>query len=163
MSSRSRSPRISERRGREETADIPRVSWEDYQGQDPEFETIASAAKSVVLAAAPNARAAASAGDPPSRYYYVGVSRYLRERWYGGERIERTKAHRYNWERQHVLGHYSLDVGRWERQTIAFLKRDFGPHSAANVHPGGGGAAASKPNFLYICVLPRTPSHRADR
>ena len=54
-----------------------------------------------------------------------------------------------------MLGHYSLDAGRWERQLIKVLKEEFGLHSIANTHPGGGGVAAHKPNFLHICVLPR--------
>ena len=162
MSSRSRSPRISERTGKEETSDIRRVSWEDYLGQDPEFETLASSAKAVIRDSMSSAGAAVSASAAASarvveagEYYYVGLARYLRERWCGGERIPPAHAHCNNWGCMHVLAHFSMDAGRWERQMIDFLKKEFGPHSTANKHPGGGGVAASKPNFLYICVLPR--------
>ena len=81
---------------------IAGVSWEAYLGLDPPFEQIAIRAKAVIREDMPNAgaaasaraavsagaaAAAASAGEPPSRFFYVGLTRYLRERWYGSEHI----------------------------------------------------------------------------
>ena len=91
---------------------------------------------------------------------YVGVTGDLRGRWYGSERIPPQHAHGNNWEYLHVLSHYALNAGQFERDMISILRKEFGEQSLANIHPGGGGIRASEPNFLYICVLPRRSWNR---
>ena len=161
-SSRSRSPGVSEVRGREETRDIPQVSWKDYMGRDPSIEEMSLRAQAVVREFTSGwISEAASAGEAPCRFAYVGLTRYLRGRWYGSERIPPEYAHCHNFQQLHVLGIYSRNAGEFERAMIRRLRLEFGQESLANEHAGGGGVSRWKPNFLYICLLPtRRPSHR---
>ena len=67
---------------------IDQISWAYYLGLDPPLEQMAIRAIAVIREAAVSA-----GGVPPSRYYYVGLTRYLWERWYGSERIPPNSAH----------------------------------------------------------------------
>ena len=89
--------------------------------------------------------------------FYVGVTRYLRRRWYGGDGLDPEDGHRHNWLRMHVLSAHSLRVGLAEDALIKLLRREFGQDRCANRRGGGGGASPSKPNLLYVCVGRRRP------
>ena len=156
-SSRSRSPRVCVAYARQESATIERVDWEYYiEAQDPPIEQIVLKARAAIAASAQSAAsagaAAASAGAADGPDFYMGVTRYLRRRWYGGENLEPEQAHSHKWLCQHVLSTHSLKVGLAEDALIKLLRREFGQDRCNNKRGGGGGASASKPNLLYVCV-----------
>ena len=144
-SSRSRSPRVCEERGRQETQSVCGVTWDYYC---PEFDTPCD----IILAKAEAAiHAASSSQSTAVPSFYVGVSRYVRRRWFGGDDLDFEACHRSRWELMHLLAMYSCDVGQAESKLIRSLKERYGDR-CANVRGGGGGASRLKPSFLYICV-----------
>ena len=142
-SSRSRSPGVCERIAQEETRLLPKVNW-DYHicMLDPDIELIVVQAK-----------AAIDSCQGPT-FFYVGVSRYLKRRWLGGEALSFEQAHCSKWARLHVLSTHSRNVGDSEDALIKILRRDLGDSCCANIRNGGGGASRCKPSLLYICVEP---------
>ena len=87
--------------------------------------------------------------------FYVGVSRYLRRRWLGGDNLSFEEAHCAKWARLHVLSTHAHSVGDAEDALITILRREFGERCCANVRGGGGGASRCKPSLLYICGVRR--------
>ena len=83
--------------------------------------------------------------------FYVGVSRYLRRRWVGGEDLAPEESHHQKWGSMYLLGMYSQGVGQAEDMLIKEMKGRY-PGRCTNVRGGGGGACFAKPSFLYICV-----------
>ena len=79
---------------------IEAVDWESHiEALDPTIEQIVLKARAAILehhrqvmgqpvSAASAAAAAASAGAADGQDVYVGVTRYLRWRWHGGEHLE---------------------------------------------------------------------------
>ena len=99
------------------------------------------------------AKAAIDSCQGPT-FFYVGVSRYLKRRWLGGEALSFEQAHCSKWARLHVLSTHSRNVGDSEDALIKILRRDLGDSCCANIRNGGGGASRCKPSLLYICVEP---------
>ena len=147
LSSRSRSPHACQRIARDEASDIPGVSWEYYIDHiDPSMDVIASRAQAAIHAWSKGPR------------FYVGVSRYLRRRWYGGDNLSFEEAHCSKWAELHVLSTHSCNVNVVEDELIQMLKRKYGSR-CDNIRGGGGGASRCKPNVLYICVGRLSPNH----
>ena len=136
-SERSLSPLVLERLARQETADLPAVRWEKHlDGIDPRAESIACSARQAILGA-------------PS--FYVGVTRYPRRRWLGGDHLTFEESHSSRWETMHVLSTHSHRVGDAEDALIRILRKENGER-CANIRGGGGGASPYKTNLLYVCV-----------
>ena len=153
-SSRSRSPHVCERRASEETSDLWRIRWEFYSGQhcgelDATLETFESVAANAETAIR-NFRPEHSRSEGP--LFYVGVSRYVRRRWLGGEGLLPEDAHSQKWERMVLLSTHSSGVGKAEDKLINMLRERFGDQHCVNVRGGGGGASPYKPSLLYICL-----------
>ena len=163
-SSRSRSPEVCERLARSETALISDVTWEYHVGiLNPDIELIVNKARAAIcswisMSAWPGESAVPSyvhcvAGAVPN-LFYVGVSRYLERRWFGGDNLSFEESHCFKWSRLHVLSTHAYNVGVAEDLLITRLRREFGFRSCANINGGGGGASGCKPCLLYICVGP---------
>ena len=136
-SERSRSPLVLERLARQETADLPAVRWEKHLDCiDPRAESIACSARQAILGA-------------PS--FYVGVTRYPRRRWLGGDHLTFEESHSSRWETMHVLSTHSHRVGDAEDALIRILRKENGER-CTNIRGGGGGASPYKTNLLYVCV-----------
>ena len=136
-SERSLSPLVLERLARQETADLPAVRWEKHLDWiDPRAESIACSARQAILGA-------------PS--FYVGVTRYPRRRWLGGDHLTFEESHSSRWETMHVLSTHSHRVGDAEDALIRILRKENGER-CTNIRGGGGGASPYKTNLLYVCV-----------
>ena len=148
-SSRSRSPGVCERLARSETSLLSGVTW-DYHicTLNPDIELIAKHARAAI-------RSWTGLTEAGSTLFYVGVSRYLRRRWLGGDNLSFEEAHCAKWAWLHVLSTHAHSVGDAEDALITILRREFGERCCANVRGGGGGASRSKPGLLYICGGPK--------
>ena len=141
-SERSLSPRVLERLARQETSTMAAVvSWEVFIADmaDPPTEAIVSRAQEAILGA-------------PS--FYVGVTRYPRRRWRGGDCLTVEDSHSSRWQKMYVLSMHSHRVGDAEDALIGILRQEHGER-CANIKGGGGGASPYKTNLLYVCVGPR--------
>ena len=115
------------------------VSWEIFitDMPDPPMEVIVSRAQEAILGA-------------PS--FYVGVTRYPRRRWLGGDHLTFEESHSSRWETMHVLSTHSHKVGDAEGALIRILRKENGER-CTSIRGGGGGASPYKTNSLYVCVL----------
>ena len=148
-SSRSRSPGVCERLARSETSLLSGVTWDYHVGiLNPDMELIANHARAAI-------RSWTGLTEAGSTLFYVGVSRYLRRRWLGGDNLSFEEAHCAKWTWLHVLSTHAHSVGDAEDALITILRREFGERCCANVRGGGGGASRCKPSLLYICVGPK--------
>ena len=142
-SSRSRSPGLCEDLGKQETLGVCGVTWEYYCSEcDPPHDRILAQAEAAM---------GATSIVPPStmvQSFYVGVSRYLRRRWFGDNEID---GHISRWSSMHILALYSCDVGLAEDKLIKTLKEHYNEH-CVNIRGGGGGVSPKRPSFLYICT-----------
>ena len=156
-SSRSRSPRTCRLRAQQESSTIRAVDWEyEIEALDPPIEQIVHQARAAILEYY-NGRTLETPetwqrGAADGLDFYVGVTRYIQRRWYGGVDLEPEDGHRHKWRRLYFLSTHSVEVGLAEDALIKHLRREFGPERCAHKRGGGGGAAASKPNMLYVCV-----------
>jgi hypothetical protein len=136
-SERSLSPLVLGRLARQETADLPAVRWENHLDWiDPRAESIACIARQAILGATS---------------FYVGVTRYPRRRWLGGDHLTFEKSHSSRWETMHVLSTHSHRVGDAEDALIRILRKENGER-CTNIRGGGGGASPYKTKLLYVCV-----------
>ena len=148
-SSRSRSPGVCERLARSETSMLSGVDWRHHIiTLNPDPELIANHARAAI-------RSWTGLTEAGSTLFYVGVSRYLRRRWLGGDNLSFEEAHCAKWARLHVLSTHAHSVGDAEDALITILRREFGERCCANIRGGGGGASRSKPSLLYICGGPK--------
>ncbi len=83
--------------------------------------------------------------------FYVGVSRYLRRRWLGGDQISYQESHSSKWDQLYVLSAHAHGVRQVEGALIKFLRQEFGER-CANLKGGGGGTSPYKACMLYIFV-----------
>ena len=147
-SSRSRSPGVCERLARSETSMLSGVTWRHHIGTlNPDPELIANHARAAI-------RSWTGLTEAGSTLFYVGVSRYLRRRWLGGDNLSFEEAHCAKWTWLHVLSTHAHSVGDAEDALITILRREFGERRCANIRGGGGGASRCKPSLLYICGGP---------
>ena len=124
------------------------VTWRHHIGTlNPDPELIANHARAAI-------RSWTGLTEAGSTRFYVGVSRYLRRRWLGGDNLSFEESHCFKWSRLHVLSTHAYNVGVAEDLLITRLRREFGFRSCANINGGGGGASGCKPCLLYICVGP---------
>ena len=84
--------------------------------------------------------------------FYVGVSRYLRRRWLGGDDLEPRDSHSRKWRSMHMLGTYAAEIGKAEDFLITRLRSSSGEQACANIRGERGDTSAFKPSLLYICV-----------
>ena len=88
----------------------------------------------------------------PRPVFYVGITRYMRRRWFGGDDLPGDESHHCKWAHMHVLSTHTSNVGHVEDILILALKHSYGAERCANVARGGGGASPEKPSLLYVCV-----------
>ena len=125
------------------------VTWRHHIGTlNPDTELIANHARAAI-------RSWTGLTEAGSTRFYVGVSRYLRRRWLGGDNLSFEEAHCAKWTWLHVLSTHAHSVGDAEDALITILRREFGERCCANIRGGGGGASRSKPSLLYICGGPK--------
>ena len=90
-SSRSRSSGGCERLARSETSMLSGVTWRHHIGTlNPDPELIANHARAAI-------RSWTGLTEAGSTLFYVGVSRYLRRRWLGGDALSFEQAHSSKW------------------------------------------------------------------
>ena len=148
-SSRSRSPGVCQRIALSETSMLSGVTWRHHISiWDPSPKVIANHARAAI-------RSWTGLTVTGSIRFYVGVSRYLKRRWLGGDNLSLEEAHCAKWTWLHVLSTHSHSVGDAEDALITILRREFGERCCANIRGGGGGASRSKPSLLYICGGPK--------
>jgi hypothetical protein len=145
--SRSRSPHTCRDRAHQETSGVSRVNW-DYccDDVDPPMPTIVAQAKAAIQA---SSDARLRSGRPD---FYVGVSRYLHRRWFGGDDLPPEDAHSRKWEQMYLVSTHSGNVGEAEDALITALKGHYGNKFCTNVRGGGGGVSPYKASLLYVCV-----------
>ena len=125
------------------------VSWEFHiDTLDPTMELIASKARSIITRWI-HFWCPSTVGP---RLFYVGVPRYLRRRWRGGDHLSYEESHSSKWGRLHLLSTHSHNVGQAEDALTNILRQEFGEQSCANIRGGGGEASRYKPSLLYVCV-----------
>ena len=121
------------------------VTWRHHISTlNPDPELIANQARAAI-------RSWTGLTEAGSTRFYVGVSRYLRRRWLGGNALSFEQAHSSKWARLHVLSTHSQNVGDSEDALIKILRQDLGANCCVNIRNGGGGASRCKPSLLYIC------------
>ena len=84
--------------------------------------------------------------------FYVGVSRYFRRRWLGGDDLAPEDAHSSKWTLMYMITVCSLRVGDLENRLIKSLQDHYGKQRCYNCRGGGGGSSPYKPSGLYVCV-----------
>ena len=146
-SSRSRSPRACERRAMEDSYELEGVMWTNYMMSNPPLNIVAREAEMLV-----QSYLMTDAGCLGGTVCYVGVTRYVRRRWLGGDGLEPGAEHCMKWQRMYILGNYAVSIGTAEDGLIQQLRARFGEEAVANVKGGGGGTSPYKPSLLYLCV-----------
>ena len=141
-SSRSRSPRRCAALAQLETEGLREVCWDVYTGIAPDAST--------VLASAECALAAPS--NDPAPLFYVGLTRYARRRWHGGDNLSFEESHGSKWRRIYMLATFGIRPGDAEDALINALRVRYGERRCSNVRGGGGGVSPYKPSLLYLCV-----------
>lgn len=120
---------------------MERVRWDRYCGVDPPTAVIFGQAK-----------AAIEGHHEPRPMFYVGVTRYMHRRWFGGDDLPGEASHSSNWLHMHALSTHRCNVGPAEDCLILALRQAYGSERCANIRRGGGGASPEKPSLLYLCV-----------
>jgi len=137
-------------RARQESHGIEAIKWGVYRDEvDPPMSVVADNADTLVRIAQREHRHLCSAQPA---FFYVGVSRYVRRRWQGGDNLPPEASHSQKWRAMYMLGTYSANIGEIEDFVIDRLKSTFGSEACANVKGGGGGTSPDKPSLLYLCV-----------
>ena len=139
-SSRSRSPGRCEEIAHAESSGLARIHWEHHCGLEPAMFKILCQARAAIQ----------SHGSHLD--FYVGVTRYLKRRWLGGDDLPEEKSHHCKWAHMYVLSTHRSNVGHVEDILIEALKRSCGAEQCTNVARGGGGVSPEKPALLYVCV-----------
>jgi len=109
---------------------------------DPPMPTIIGQAKAAIR----------GHSESPRPVFYVGVTRYLRRRWFGGDDLPGEESHSRKWVHMHMLSLHPSNVGHAENTLILALRKLFREERCANVARGGGGVSPEKPSLLYVCV-----------
>ena len=100
-SSRSRSPRVCVTRALQESHGIKAIKWDVYcDDMDPGAGEVADKAVTLASIALREHRRLCSASPA---FLYVGVSRYVRRRWRGGDNLPPEESHSQNWQAMFML------------------------------------------------------------
>ena len=93
------------------------VTWRHHIGTlNPDPELIANHARAAI-------RSCTGLTEAGSTLFYVGVSRYLRRRWLGGDNLSFEDSHCAKWARLHVLSTHAHSVGDAEDALITIHRR----------------------------------------
>ena len=96
------------------------VTWRHHISTlNPDPELIANQARAAI-------RSWTGLTEAGSTRFYVGVSRYLRRRWLGGDNLSFEEAHCAKWAWLHVLSTHAHSVGTPEDKLIKILRRVWG-------------------------------------
>ena len=129
--SRSRSPRVCVTRALQESHGIKAIKWDVYcDDVDPVQELLADKADTLASIALREHRRLCSASPA---FFYVGVSRYVRRRWRGGDNLPPEESHSQKWRAMYMLGTYSKNIGKIDDFVIERFKSTFGSEACANV------------------------------